>query len=55
MPYAYQLAPNGGSGNYIVFKNVTGTSFVLKGKPGPNPSTLRSPVNGFQIVWPSGS
>jgi len=54
-PYVYKLAPNAGSGNYIVFKNVTGASFNLKAKPGPNPTTLRAPVNGIQVVWPSGS
>jgi hypothetical protein len=52
-PYTYQQAPSGGSGNYILFKNVTGTAFYLKVKPVSG--TLRSPVNGFQIVWPTGS
>lgn len=52
----YSQATNGGStGNYVVFKNVTGTSFTLTSTAvSASDSTLRAPVNGMQIVWPSG-
>ena len=47
-----------GSGTYVLFQNVTGTSFVLTATPAgstalPTP-ILRAPVNGIQIVYPSG-
>jgi hypothetical protein len=48
----YKLAPAGGAGNYVVFKNQTSTSFTLNATP---PSGGRAPVNGLQIVSPSGS
>ena len=52
----YTLAPEGGAGNYVMFKNVTGSSFTLTAMPGTSlHSTVRAPVNGIQIVYPSGS
>jgi len=47
------------TGTYILFSNVTGTSFTLTATPQsstalPTP-VLRVPVNGIQIVYPSGS
>jgi hypothetical protein len=52
----YALAPEAGAGNYVVFKNVTGTSFTLTATPGTSlHSTVRAPVNGIQIVYPSGA
>lgn len=54
-PYPYVLAPDGGSGNYVVFRNVMGSTFSLQVKPDAGGSVLRSPINGMQIVWPSGS
>jgi len=48
----YKLAPAGGAGNYVVFRNLTATSFTLNATP---PSGGRAPVNGLQIVSPSGS
>ena len=52
----YTLAPEAGAGNYVVFRNVTGTSFTLTATPGTSlHSTVRAPVNGIQIVYPSGS
>jgi len=50
----YTLAPEQGDGNYVVFRNVTGTGFTLTAQPGAD-SMLRAPVNGIQIVYPSGS
>ena len=55
----YTLAPIGGTGNYVVFSNVTGTSFTLTATPGttnsgPGATDFRAPVNGIQIVYPSG-
>ena len=50
----FTLAPAGGTGNYIIFRKVTGTSFTLTATPGTGSQT-RAPVNGIQIVWPSGS
>ncbi len=50
----FMLAPAGGSGNYIVFHNVTGSAFTLTGTPASGPIT-RAPVNGIQIVSPPGS
>ncbi len=46
-------ASSSGSGNCIVFRKVSGASFTLTATPGATGS--RAPVNGFQIVWPSGS
>jgi hypothetical protein len=48
------LAPAGGAGSYVVFHNVSGTTFTLTATPGTGPQT-RAPVNGIQIVWPPGS
>jgi hypothetical protein len=53
----FMPAPAGGAGNYVVFRNVTGASFTLTATPG-NPGTgsnMRAPVNGLQIVAPTGS
>jgi len=52
----FTLAPEAGAGNYVVFTKVTGTSFTLTATPGTSlHSTVRAPVNGIQIVYPSGS
>jgi hypothetical protein len=52
----FTLAPEAGAGNYVVFTNVSGTSFIVKATPGTSlHSTVRAPVNGIQIVYPSGS
>jgi hypothetical protein len=51
-------APEGGAGTYVVFSNVTGASFTLTATPASStavPPVLRAPVNGIQIVYPSGS
>jgi hypothetical protein len=50
----FSLAPEGGAGNYIVFRNVMGASFTLTATPGTG-SPTRAPVNGIQIVSPTGS
>jgi hypothetical protein len=50
----FKLAPAGGSGNYVVFRKVIGTTFTLVATPDTG-SPPRAPVNGLQIVWPSGS
>ena len=50
----YVLSPNMGTGNYVVFRQVTGSSFTLTGTPASGVS-LRAPMNGLQIVWPTGS
>jgi hypothetical protein len=53
----YVLAPAGGMGNYIVFRGVTGASFTLTATPGTSTpaNRQRAPVNGIQIVSPTGS
>lgn len=53
----YILVPsNGGAGNCVVFKRLTGSSFTLTATPGTGPGTqTRAPVNGIQIVAPAGS
>ena len=53
----YSEATNGGTtGNYVLFKNVTGTSFTMTSTAvSASDSIMRAPVNGMQIVWPSGS
>jgi hypothetical protein len=52
----FTLAPEAGAGNYVVFRNVTGPGFTLTATPGSSlHSTVRAPVNGIQIVYPSGS
>jgi hypothetical protein len=50
----FTLAPAGGAGNYIVFRNLTGATFTLTATPGTGTNT-RAPVNGLQIVAPAGS
>ena len=50
----FALAPSGGAGNYVIFRNVTGAAFTLTATPGTGPQT-RAPVNAIQIVWPTGS
>jgi hypothetical protein len=51
-----QVTASGGSGNYVVFKQVTGASFTLTATAvTASDSVMRAPVNGLQIVWPSGS
>ena len=47
-------APAGGAGNYVVFRNLTSASFTLTATPGTG-SPTRAPVNGLQIVAPTGS
>jgi hypothetical protein len=50
------VTSEGGSGNYVVFRNVTGPSFTLTATPGTTTGNEhRAPVNGIQIVYPSGS
>lgn len=50
----YELvASNNDSGNYVVFHNVSGPAFILTATPGSG-SSSRAPVNGMQIVFPSG-
>jgi len=51
---SFTLAPAGGAGNYIVFRNLTTPAFTLTATPGTG-SNLRAPVNGLQIVSPTGS
>ncbi len=50
----YKLASPTVAGNYVVFKNVTGTSFTLTATP-VGGTQMRAPVNGIQIVSPTGS
>jgi hypothetical protein len=56
----YQLAAGGdagtaGEGNYVVFRHLTASSFTLTALPHPSTmGTERAPVNGIQIVYPSG-
>ena len=48
----YQLVTQpAGTGNYLVFRNLTQPSFTLIATPGQNG---RAPVNGMQIVSPAG-
>jgi hypothetical protein len=55
-PYPYTVAPDMGMGTHIIFRGVTGASFSLTVKPAAGAMTSpRAPVNGFQIVSPSGS
>ena len=51
---SFTLAPSGGAGNYIVFRNLTAATFTLTATPGTGTNT-RAPVNGLQIVSPTGS
>ena len=49
----FTLAPaGGGEGNYVIFRNLTGASFTLTANPGTG---MHAPVNGIQIVSPTGS
>ena len=56
----YQEASGGdggtaGEGNYVVFRNLSGRDFALTALPKPSAmGTERAPVNGIQIVYPSG-
>jgi hypothetical protein len=41
--------------NYVVFRHMTASSFTLTALPQPSTmGTARAPVNGIQIVYPSG-
>ena len=51
---SFTLAPAGGAGNYVVFRNLTAATFTLTATPGTGNAT-RAPVNGLQIVAPTGS
>jgi hypothetical protein len=51
---SFVLAPPGEAGNYIVFRNLTAATFTLTATPGTG-SQARAPVNGVQIVSPTGS
>lgn len=48
----YKLVPAAG-GNYVVFRNLNTASFTLTATPSTG-NTLRAPLNGIQIVSPSG-
>jgi len=49
----FTLAPaTGGEGNYVIFRNLRSASFTLTANPGTG---MHAPVNGLQIVSPSGS
>ena len=50
----FALALPNGVGNYVIFRAVTGASFTLTATPGTGAPT-RSPINGIQIVAPTGS
>jgi hypothetical protein len=54
---AHTPAPTGGTGagTYVLFQNVTGTTFTLTATPPVAAGSQRSPVNGIQIVYPAGS
>jgi hypothetical protein len=52
---SFTLAPAGGAGNYIVFRNLTAATFTLTATPGTGTPNMRAPVNGLQIVSPTGS
>ena len=41
-----------GEGNYVIFRNLRSPSFTLTANPGTG---MHAPVNGLQIVSPSGS
>lgn len=55
-PFPYTSANDGMIGTHVVFTSITGDSFSVTAKPisGTN-NIYRAPVNGIQIVWPSGS
>lgn len=49
-------ADGGTAGDYVLFTNVTGASFTLTSAAvSASDNNMRAPVNGIQIVWPSGS
>jgi len=54
---SFTLAPAGGAGNYIIFRNLTAATFTLTATPGTatTGNNVRAPVNGLQIVSPAGS
>ena len=48
-------AGQGSTGNYVVFRNLSGTTFELTARPvGSVNGVERAPVNGIQIVYPAG-
>ncbi len=54
-PYSgFKQGMAGVSGDYVVLRKVSGASFTLTATPGTG-SPSRAPINGIQIVWPSGS
>jgi hypothetical protein len=51
-----QTADMGTTGDYVLFTNVTGPSFTLTSSSvSASDGVMRAPVNGIQIVWPTGS
>jgi hypothetical protein len=47
----FVLASGGTAGNFVLFPDVTGSSFMLKASPGPSSvGARRAAVNGIQIV-----
>jgi hypothetical protein len=51
-----KAADMGTTGDYVVFTNLTGASFTLTSDSvSATDGAMRAPVNGIQIVWPSGS
>jgi len=52
----FTVAASGGTGNVVIFRNVSGASFTLAATPASSPDgNLRAPLNGLQIVSPTGS
>lgn len=49
------VSSSNGFGNYFVYRNLRGSSFTLTATPTGPANRPRSPVNGIQIVSPSGS
>jgi hypothetical protein len=55
-PYPYASANDSGVGTHVVFSRVTGASVSVTVKPVSGTNVrYRAPINGIQIVWPSGS
>jgi hypothetical protein len=52
-PFVLAPTTNPRAGNYVIFRNVAGASFTLTATPGAG--TPRAPVNGIQIISPTGS
>jgi hypothetical protein len=51
-----KAANMGTTGDYVVFTNVTGATFTLTSDSvSATDGAMRAPVNGLQIVWPTGS